>query len=173
MSNADELSSWLAGLPPDWTAGCSSAAFEHARVAYESPPRPYHNWHHVEACVALLASFACDHPRTVFLAILFHDAMYVAGRKDNEARSAEFARTVLERERCVSGDALDAIDRMIRATHDHSAHAGTNERDLAVMLDIDLSILGAPRNDYARYARVFFVVCLFFSSVAVVVLLCV
>jgi predicted metal-dependent HD superfamily phosphohydrolase len=89
----------------------------------------------------------------VFLALVFHDAIYVAGRKDNEAKSAELARTVLESERCVSGTELDAIDRMIRATSDHSAHLATDDRDLAVMLDVDLSILGASRDDYARYAR--------------------
>ena len=88
MSNADELSTWLANLPGEWTVGCSAAAFARAREAYDVPVRPYHNWQHVEACVSQIDSFACEHPRSVFLALVFHDAVYVAGRTDNEANSA-------------------------------------------------------------------------------------
>lgn len=153
MPNADELSSWLASLPADWTAGCSPAMFAQARAEYALPVRHYHNWQHVEACVAQLASFTCDRPRAVFLALVFHDAVYVAGRSDNEAKSAELARRVLQAEGCASADEIDAIERMIRATSNHYAHAGTTDRDLAVMLDVDLAILGASRDTYARYAR--------------------
>jgi len=151
VSNADELSSWLATLPSEWIVGCSESVFARAREAYDTPARSYHNWQHVEACVAKIGSFACDHPRRVFLALVFHDAIYVAGRTDNEANSAELARAALNS--CMSSAELDAIDLMIRATNDHHAHAAFADRDLAVMLDIDLSILGAPRDEYARYAN--------------------
>ena len=150
MSNADELSSWLATLPSEWTAGCDSV-FTRAREAYDSPVRAYHNWLHVQACVAQIPSFVCDHPRRVFLALVFHDAIYTAGRTDNEAKSAELARALLGG--CTSRPELDAIDRMIRATSNHHAHTASTDRDLAVMLDIDLSILGASREAYARYAH--------------------
>ena len=153
MSNPDELSSWLATIPEEWIDGCSPSVFDRARVEYESPPRRYHTWQHVEACVGELSSFACEHPRTIFLALVFHDAIYVAGRSDNEAKSAEVARAVLSAESSISATELDAIDAMIRATSDHLAHAATSDRDLAVMLDIDLGILGASRDDYARYAQ--------------------
>jgi predicted metal-dependent HD superfamily phosphohydrolase len=153
VSNADELSNWLASLPAAWIVGCSEPVFVRARAEYESSARHYHDWRHVEACVAQLESLACDHPRTVFLAIVFHDAVYVAGRSDNEVKSAELARTILEAEKCASVAELEAIDRLIRATANHRAYATSADRDLAVMLDIDLAILGAPRDDYARYAR--------------------
>lgn len=151
MSNADELSSWLATFPPEWTAGCKPSVFTRAREAYDTPARAYHNWQHIESCVAQIASFRCDYPRRVFLALVFHDAIYVAGQTDNEANSADLARAVLDA--CVSSAELEAIDRMIRATSNHHAHATSADRDLAVMLDIDLSILGAPRDQYARYAN--------------------
>lgn len=153
MSNADDLSGWLAGVPREWVAGCGVSVFARARAAYESPVRQYHNWGHVESCVAKISSFACDHPRSIFLALVFHDAIYVAGQPDNELKSAELARRVLQAADCVSLDELDAVDRMIRATSNHLAHAATTDRDLAVLLDIDLSILGASLEDYARYAR--------------------
>jgi predicted metal-dependent HD superfamily phosphohydrolase len=145
------MTSWLASLPVEWSEGCRPSLFDEARAAYDVPPRQYHNWRHVEACVAQISSFASDHPRTIFLALVFHDAIYVAGRSDNEAKSAELARRALEH--CATAEELDAIDRMIRATSNHFAHAGTTDRDLAVMLDIDLGILGAARDDYAQYAR--------------------
>jgi len=151
VSNADDLSSWLASLPPDWTARCGASVFLRAREAYDTPVRAYHNWRHVEACVAQMPAFVCDHPRCVFLGLVFHDAVYVAGRTDNEANSAELARAALAG--CASSTELDAIDRMIRATSNHLAHAASADRDLAVMLDIDLSILGASREEYARYAQ--------------------
>jgi predicted metal-dependent HD superfamily phosphohydrolase len=150
-ANGDELATWLASLPREWTAGCGAHVFARARETYEATPRPYHNWRHVETCVAELRSFPCDHPRTIFLALVFHDAVYVAGRTDNEANSAELARIALAD--CVSQSELESIDRMIRATSNHHAHARAADRDLAVMLDIDLSILGAARDEYARYAQ--------------------
>ena len=151
LANGDELATWLASLPREWTAGCGAEIFARGREAYDAPPRPYHNWRHVEACVAELRPFPCDHPRSVFLALVFHDAVYVAGRTDNESNSAELARVVLDE--CVSQPEIEAIDRMIRATSNHHAHAASADRDLAVMLDIDLSILGASRDAYARYAQ--------------------
>lgn len=153
MPDADEFSTWLARVPHDWIGGCGVSAFERARAAYASPLRQYHTWAHVESCVAEISSFACEHPRSIFLALVFHDAVYVAGRSDNEAKSAELARRVLEADGCVSAPELHAIDRMIRATSDHLAHADTTDRDLSILLDIDLGILGASREVYARYAR--------------------
>lgn len=153
MSNADELSAWLATIPREWIGDCTRRVFERARAEYELPPRLYHNWRHVEACVAQISSFGCEHPRTIFLALVFHDAIYVAGRLDNETKSAELARTVLEADDSASPAELHAIDAMIRATSDHFAHASTTDRDLGIMLDIDLGILGVSREVYARYAR--------------------
>jgi len=153
VSNADELSTWIATIPPEWIGDCRATVFERARAAYESPPRQYHNWRHVEACVAQISSFTCEHPRTIFLALVFHDAIYIAGRSDNETRSAEVARSVLEADNSVSPADLGVIEAMINATSNHLAHANTTDRDLAVMLDIDLAILGASHSDYARYAQ--------------------
>ena len=153
MSNVDKISAWLATVPQEWIGDCRRTVFERARAEYETPPRQYHNWRHVEACVSLIPSFECEHPRTIFLALVFHDAIYVAGRPDNEVKSAAVARETLEADHSVSAAELDAIETMIRATSNHLAHSATADRDLAVMLDIDLSILGASRDDYARYAR--------------------
>jgi predicted metal-dependent HD superfamily phosphohydrolase len=53
----------------------------------------------------------------------------------------------------VTSAELDAIERMILATRDHHALSGTLSAEEAVILDLDLSILGASREEYARYAK--------------------
>jgi predicted metal-dependent HD superfamily phosphohydrolase len=53
----------------------------------------------------------------------------------------------------LSDDELRSMERMILATRDHHALASTLDADEQVMLDVDLSILGAPWEDYEAYAR--------------------
>jgi predicted metal-dependent HD superfamily phosphohydrolase len=147
------LSSWLSSLPTDWTSGCDQACFERAWSSYNSPGRRYHTWQHVLTCVTHLKTFSLGQPRIAFLALVFHDAVYVPGRSDNEEQSASLARAALATQRSISVADLAAIERMILATKDHHAHAQMATADEATVLDIDLSILGAPRANYAWYAQ--------------------
>ena len=72
-----------------------AAMWAELEAAYQTPPRAYHNIRHVHQVAAhyrnVAASVGWKHPKEVYLAVLYHDAIYQAGRKDNEARSAEFA----------------------------------------------------------------------------------
>jgi len=146
------ITAWLATLPSEWTAGCDVRAIDRARAAYETTGRHYHTWEHVVACVERLKTFPSVQPRTVFLALVFHDAIYVPGRTDNEQVSAALAHETLLSMCTITADDLDAIERMILATRDHHALSGTLSAEEAVILDLDLSVLGASREEYARYA---------------------
>jgi predicted metal-dependent HD superfamily phosphohydrolase len=146
------LGNWLTTLPHEWTRGVQRSTIDRAYAAYQSPGRHYHNWDHVTACVEQLRSIACEHPRIVFLALLFHDAVYVPGRTDNEERSALLAREVLGASESYTQTDLGTIEQLILATKDHHAHMSTANADEAALLDIDLSILAAPRDGYMRYA---------------------
>jgi predicted metal-dependent HD superfamily phosphohydrolase len=148
-----QVAHWLATLPDDWTRGVDDSVIERAYAAHQSPARHYHNWDHVVACMEQLRTVPCERPRVVFLALLFHDAVYAAGRSDNEARSAELARDVLGSSPSLTTGELTEIERLILATKDHHAHRGVAGVDEAALLDIDLSILAAPREEYVRYAR--------------------
>ena len=152
MSDTFSLTAWLAAVPTVWTDGCDPRAIERAHAAYQSPGRHYHTWDHVVACVERLKTFHCDNPRLIFLALVFHDAIYVAGRHDNEQKSTDLARDTLSTMCAVAAEDIGSIERMILATRDHHAQASTLRDDEKTMLDIDLSILGATRHDYARYA---------------------
>ncbi|MBI5871586.1 HD domain-containing protein [archaeon] len=69
----------------------------------EIPNNPYHNYRHtldVYFQVSALASLEGLSPYSKFIlqtAALLHDIIYVPGRKDNEEKSAEFARARLPR----------------------------------------------------------------------------
>ncbi|HEY2376068.1 MAG TPA: hypothetical protein VGH98_08850 [Gemmatimonadaceae bacterium] len=148
-----DLARWLATLPDDWTRGVDLSVIERVYRAYQSPGRHYHTWEHVTACTEQLRSVACERPRIVFLALLFHDAIYVAGRSDNEVRSAQLACDVLGANQSLTKEELTTIEGLILATKNHHARIGVGGLDEAALLDIDLSILAAPRDEYMRYAR--------------------
>jgi predicted metal-dependent HD superfamily phosphohydrolase len=147
-----DLHSWIASLPAHWTDGCSAPVWEKAFASYRSPGRVYHAWDHVEACVETLRSFPCERPRNVFLALLFHDAIYVPGARDNERLSAELATNALAAHSSLAEKDRTSVARMIEATRHHRID-GEGSADMGATLDIDMSILGAPWDDYRAYAE--------------------
>lgn len=117
--------------------------------AYSQPHRRYHTLAHIEKCLDELAGVwnYAIHLEEVRWAMLFHDAVYDPRRDDNEARSADWACSVMdELER--PGDQKARVRAMILAT----AHSGEPRTpDEALLLDIDLSILGADEAAFDEY----------------------
>jgi predicted metal-dependent HD superfamily phosphohydrolase len=145
------LPEWLANIDAQILAGIDAKLFERVRSAYDSPGRAYRAWPHIVACLKEFRQMTFDHPRAVLLALLFHDAIYVAGRKDNEAKSAELADHTLAELSDVAKSEREEISAMILLTASHHA-IGNPSRDAMTMLDIDLSILGAEWPTYEAYA---------------------
>ena len=123
--------------------------------SYSEPHRRYHIVAHIEKCLDELARVwdYAIHLNEVRWALLFHDAIYDPRRQDNEARSADWACRVMgELER--PDDEKARVRAMILAT----AHAAEPRMpDEALVLDIDLSILGADEaafDDYDRAIRI-------------------
>jgi predicted metal-dependent HD superfamily phosphohydrolase len=141
----------LQGIAPAAFDGCDEALFRIARESYDSPGRHYHAWSHIEACLNEFKHAPVDQPRAVLLAILFHDAIYVPGRRDNEERSAQLALDTLVAHSRLGADERDEVAQLIRLTASHHAHR-TLLHDEAVFLDIDLSVLGADEATYRAYA---------------------
>jgi predicted metal-dependent HD superfamily phosphohydrolase len=122
-------------------------------AAYAEPHRRYHTRAHVEACLALLAARTDLTPgerRLLGWAIWFHDAVYDTRADDNEARSAELARRELPALGAGPAEAEEAA-RLIRLTAGHEVASG--DRLGAILVSIDLAILGAPPTAYDAYAR--------------------
>jgi predicted metal-dependent HD superfamily phosphohydrolase len=122
--------------------------------AYAAPERHYHNLAHIEAMLELMRTHkvALSDPAAVEAAIWFHDAVYDTRRHDNEERSAQLAADRLTG--LVSPDWIALIADMIRATAGHHVPDGLNDaqqRDCALFLDMDLSILGSTPDVFAAY----------------------
>jgi predicted metal-dependent HD superfamily phosphohydrolase len=123
------------------------------RAAYASPPRAYHSFEHVlEVLGHFLRVPTWSDRDAVALAILFHDAVYVAGRADNEDESAKLAVRLLE------GTAFEAcstrVAQLVRLTARHGSIARDDvDQDTALFLDCDMAILGAAPEAFDRYER--------------------
>ena len=116
-------------------------------AAYTAPSRHYHNLAHIEDCLAALARVEHLSPRQRDIlteAIWWHDVVYDATRSDNEELSAQLA------EQHVHADIRDEVGRLIRLTKTHDVQA--DDRLGAVLISIDLSILGAEPARYDAYA---------------------
>ena len=114
------------------------------------PHRAYHTEQHIRECLQLFDAYRdhADAAHEVEFSIWMHDAIYDPTARDNEARSAEWAARLLS-----AADADDAlIDRVtgliIATKHDAAPEAGT---DSALLVDIDLAILGASPQRYREY----------------------
>lgn len=128
------------------------------RAAYGEPGRAYHDLAHVREVLRRVGEVARDvgwqRPREVYLAALFHDAVYVPGRHDNEARSAELAREAVAR--WLPGEGLDEglIERLILLTARHGALGPADVGDEeALFLDCDMAILGSDAAVFDAYDR--------------------
>jgi len=128
------------------------------REAYATPPRAYHNFAHVEEVLRHYDEVASgpgwEQPEEVRLAVLYHDAIYEAGSKDNEARSAELAIEHIAR--WLSDRGLDdvRVAELINLTARHGSLATCDvDRDAALFLDCDMAILAADEATFAAYDR--------------------
>jgi predicted metal-dependent HD superfamily phosphohydrolase len=117
--------------------------------AYSERHRRYHTLQHLRECLAHgeAAAMLARAPGEVELALWFHDAVYDPQRQDNEARSAEWARTSVRAAGCAAAIA-DRVAAMVLATQ---AHELSTDIHTQLVLDIDLAILGAAPARFAEY----------------------
>lgn len=137
--------------------------WEALQAAYRSPPREYHDWSHVREVSRHYREVAegpgWARPVEAWLAVLYHDAIYNAGRGDNESRSAQLA--VDEIGRWVPDARVDTgrVVELIELTARHGRHApadfgeGPEADDVRHFLDCDMAILGAGPEAFDAYDR--------------------
>ncbi len=128
------------------------------RTAYAQPPRAYHNYGHVQALLQHYRDVAAGpgwhQPLEVLLAVLYHDAIYEAGRADNEQRSAELAVAGIQRWLPDAAVHVAQVKALIELTARHgSLTADGLDADTALFLDSDMAILGAPDAVFDAYDR--------------------
>lgn len=130
------------------------ATIDRLTALYTAPDRHYHSIRHIEDLLRLADAHGdLLHDRdAVAAAIWFHDAILDTRRKDNEERSASLAADWLGP--TVAPDRLAAIEAMILATASHVVPTDLDadvRGDVAAMLDMDLSILGAAPDAFDAY----------------------
>lgn len=118
-------------------------------AAYGESHRHYHNLQHLEECLGELmsADVSPESQAAIGMALWFHDAVYDPRSATNEEDSARLA------EECLTGAGVAAvkvgqISRLILATKTHQAGGRT---DTALLLDIDLAILGQKPARFWQY----------------------
>jgi len=148
---APTLERWMAMWSQIGAAGDGRRVWTELERRYREPHRAYHNFDHIGHCLAEFAAVKelAESPEAVELAIWFHDAVYDTHAKDNEEQSAKMAARFLDEAGVGAGLASD-VEALILATK-HSAPP--TSRDAALLVDVDLAILGQPRERYAEFER--------------------
>lgn len=120
-------------------------------LRYSEAHRAYHTRQHLQECLEafeVVRSFA-QHPHEVEMALWFHDAVYEVRRSDNEAQSADWARTSML-QAGASAEVAARVHALIMVTL-HTAVP--TDADALLLVDIDLSILGAGEKRFAEYEQ--------------------
>ena len=121
------------------------------RSHYRESHRAYHTFEHIKACFYHLDNIilSLENPFCVELALWFHDIIYDPKSASNELDSAEYASVQLQK--------LNLSTKLIKQVHSlilltaHPSYPQTS--DEKILIDIDLSILGADRAVFDRYER--------------------
>ena len=127
---------------------------EGLKTRYSEPQRYYHTWAHIEALLhhfeELRGEFS--EPDLVLWALLYHDAIYDPRAPDNEEQSAELLKA--EAADHLTQEGLQLAYDIIIGTKRHELvgdYPDTRQNDMALFLDIDLSILAAPSTVFEEY----------------------
>jgi len=116
---------------------------------YSEPHRHYHTQQHLAECfdkVQDIISLA-EHRAEVEIGLWFHDAIYDTQRQDNEERSADWARTAAQ-ELGAAAESAQRIYDLVMFTRHAAEPVGI---DAEVLVDADLSILGARSERFQEY----------------------
>lgn len=133
--------------------GRGDGIHEELLIAWSAPARRYHTLQHLGECLTLAQAWggalAQAELAQLELALWFHDAVYDTHANDNESLSAAWARSALEQLGISSLDRA-RVGQMVMAT-EHSKPMAEGDYLSDLLLDIDLSILGAPSERFAEY----------------------
>ena len=129
----------------------SDPEFVYALIAdaYGEPHRHYHTLEHIGRLLALFHTVRrrLAAPDAAELALWLHDVVYDPRATDNEEKSAAFARQV-----CTTGGIKPEVAELTAALILATKHTAPPEApDARYVVDVDLSILGAPPEEFDRY----------------------
>ncbi len=124
---------------------------------YSETVRAYHTLEHLQQLFTQFEKIEhkLQQPSIIAIALFYHDVIYGPKRSDNELKSAVYASEVLNEYLTI--EQIKRIYTLIIMTADHQLNDLDSDdkeaSDAAYLLDMDLSILGAPWPDYEQYAK--------------------
>jgi predicted metal-dependent HD superfamily phosphohydrolase len=130
----------------------SDAVWDELIRHYSESHRPYHNLSHIMFLLRQVDTYRphIKRPETVEFAIWFHDVIYDTRLKDNEQRSAEWARRAMVA-MLVDERHIPPVMECVAATEKHEVPSA-QIADLPLFLDMDMAILGAKKPVYEQYS---------------------
>jgi predicted metal-dependent HD superfamily phosphohydrolase len=145
------IASWTRCWKGSGASGDGFTTYAALLARYSEPHRHYHTMQHLAECLSAFRSVSAsvEHPAEVELALWFHDAIYDVERSDNEEQSASWARSELI-SHGVNAQRVERVHSLIMVTK-HSGLPVTE--DEKIIVDIDLSILGASEARFDEYER--------------------
>lgn len=135
---------------PRKPSGIDSATADQLLTRWSEPHRHHHTVEHLRGVLGALDRLADEGEKfdreATDLAAWFHDAIYDVAAADSEQRSADLAAQTLN-----ESTTRDEVVRLVLLTADHKV--APSDANGAALSDADLAILGAPADEYDRYAR--------------------
>jgi predicted metal-dependent HD superfamily phosphohydrolase len=125
--------------------------FDEIVARYREKHRHYHTLQHLDECLRHLDDVTplAIHAPEIELALWFHDAVYDPHKQNNEELSATWARSAAAAA-ALPDDCCNRIRDLVQITASHSLPRTNDE---ALLIDIDLSILGASPDRFEEYER--------------------
>lgn len=156
MIAADPVrSSWINAVSSvNGDVGKAMSSADELLARYGEPHRHYHTLAHIKTVLTdaelLAGELGLDvaDREVLMLAVCAHDVVYDGHPGEDERASAVWARTRLA-DADVPGEVVSRVGNLILATTNHQADL--EDRVADVLLDADLSILGASRGAYDAY----------------------
>ncbi len=127
--------------------------FHDLRTAYGERHRAYHTLTHIAEMLREAENHPLDERRAIKAAILYHDFVYKTGNQDgglsNEEASAQACGKIMSG-RGIGAPIVERAMELIRMTETHDAPE--DDYEAALLMDIDMSVLGSTPTRYMRYA---------------------
>jgi predicted metal-dependent HD superfamily phosphohydrolase len=158
LPHALHLALWQRAWAGVGAQGDGLALLQALQTRYCEPHRRYHSQQHLAECLNTFEAVAhlAQRPHEVALALWFHDAIYdvhpVAGAPSNEAQSAHWAATALHLAG-VPAPSVARVESLVMATCHTAQPTKPTTADEALLVDIDLSILGAAPERFVQYEQ--------------------
>ena len=135
-----------------FSASVAENVWQVLETRYGEVQRHYHNMHHIRALLRHSATYAdlIADKEAVDLAVYFHDVVYDPKSKTNEEDSADLFVNLCSPH--ISSTLCEKVRQYIIETKKHDVLL-SDDNDLKLFIDMDMSILGVHPTQYAKYAQ--------------------